>query len=140
MIRRFRLFDIFKYRTVKSFVEKNTRGEVIEFRMTFLKFLSHIVRRSRLLLVAFEGQEIIGLAMCRILGRESALEVVLVDKEYRRRGIGTLLLNKMISILQNMNVRLIRLSILEENIVGRKFYEKNGFKPVRRRIEYIKEI
>jgi ribosomal protein S18 acetylase RimI-like enzyme len=51
--------------------------------------------------------------------------MVLVDPEYRRYGIGSALLNKCISYLQNSGVETVK---LDATPLGKKVYDKLGFK------------
>ena len=46
--------------------------------------------------------------------------------EYRHRGIGTALLKHAAETARRQNCRTMRLSIVEENTVLRKWYEQNG--------------
>ena len=49
-----------------------------------------------------------------------------VMPEYRHRGIGTELLRHAVGIARKQNCGIMRLSIVEENTVLRKWYEENG--------------
>jgi len=46
--------------------------------------------------------------------------------EYRHQGIGTELLRHAVSTAREHDCRILRLSIVEENTVLRKWYERNG--------------
>lgn len=53
---------------------------------------------------------------------------IAVLEPYRRLGIGSMLLNKMIENLENMgNVRKLKLHVWTTNTTAVKFYEKHGF-------------
>jgi len=51
-----------------------------------------------------------------------------VKPEFRRRGIGSLLLKKCFEKLRKLNIKHVTLSVLSENLAAVKFYEKHGFK------------
>ena len=51
-----------------------------------------------------------------------------VKPEFRRRGIGSLLLEKCFEHLRKLNMKHVMLSVLSENLAAVKFYEKHGFK------------
>jgi [ribosomal protein S18]-alanine N-acetyltransferase len=53
---------------------------------------------------------------------------IAVDKKYRRRGIGTKLVNNVIQIFNRCNVKNIKLEVRANNQEARIFYEKSKFK------------
>ena len=57
---------------------------------------------------------------------ECELSNLSVLPEYRHRGIGTGLLNHALDTARKQNCRILRLSIVEENTVLRKWYEQHG--------------
>lgn len=50
-----------------------------------------------------------------------------VNKDIRKKGIGSFLLKKLIDKLKRMGYKTITLNVHEENKVAYKFYEKHGF-------------
>jgi len=51
-----------------------------------------------------------------------------VKPEFRRRGIGSLLLEKCFEHLRKLDIKHVMLSVLSNNLAAVKFYEKHGFK------------
>ena len=61
------------------------------------------------------------------------------DINKRRRGIGTMLLKKLINMAKKEKIQRILLEVSENNTVAISFYEKLGFKKVSKRKNYYKE-
>lgn len=53
---------------------------------------------------------------------------IVVKKDYRKNGIGNILLNRLISLAKENKKSEIILEVNENNISAIKLYEKNGFK------------
>ena len=83
-----------------------------EHRLMFLDEESGIIRGYYSLLLKQDGE-------CE-LGNLSVLP------EYRHQGIGTELLRHSIGIARARHCKKMRLSIVEENVVLRQWYEQNG--------------
>ncbi len=52
------------------------------------------------------------------------IEYIIVSPDYRKKGVGTLLLKS----IENNNVKNITLEVKESNVVAINFYKKNGYK------------
>lgn len=65
---------------------------------------------------------------------------IVCRKNYRRKGIASVLLEKLILNSKEFNVSKIGLEVSEENIPAIKLYEKIGFKEVGRRKKYYNGI
>ena len=63
---------------------------------------------------------------------------ILVDPEYRRRGVGMQLLEAMIEVLQSRNTRQIVLSTADRNEEAQRLFERAGFR--RTMIEMTKDL
>ena len=83
-----------------------------EHRLMYLEEEDGVVRGYYSLLLKNDGE-------CE-LGNLSVLP------EYRHRGIGTALLEHAVNTAREQNRTIMRLSIVEENTVLRKWYERNG--------------
>ncbi len=83
-----------------------------EHRLMFLEEESGIIRGYYSLLLKQDG--------------ESELCNLSVLPEYRHHGVGSELLRHSISIARAHHCKLMRLSIVEENTVLRRWYEQNG--------------
>ncbi len=101
--------------------------------------------------VAKVGEEIVGYVMCRV-EKEFRLELpirfvrvghivsIAVKPEYRRMGIGRSLMEKAIDALFNRyRVEYIYLEVRVSNVGAIKFYERLGFRIVRRVSSYYRD-
>lgn len=52
-----------------------------------------------------------------------------VTEKYRKLGIGKMLMNEMLNLLKNTNIRRITLGLFLDNKIALNFYEEFGFKP-----------
>ncbi len=59
--------------------------------------------------------------------KAASIETLAVDEAYRRRGIGTSLLNKLFEIFRMNGIDLVTLSVPVEETEARKLYQKPGF-------------
>ena len=86
----------------------------------------HIARD--LFLVALLNDIIVGYVI-GVIRRNRIGHVVniAVDSQFRRKGIGTELMKKLIELFKNREVELVRLEVRISNIPARKLYEKLGF-------------
>ncbi len=75
-----------------------------------------------------------------IVARESAGELhinnVAVREQYRRRGIGLLLLGKVLEEAKRLSVNTAFLEVRSSNLPAQRLYEKCGFKAIARRTNY----
>ena len=67
---------------------------------------------------------------------ESHIMNIFVDKSHRNKGIGKILLKKLINIAKNDK---ILLEVEESNTTAIKLYKAFGFKEISRRNKYFKE-
>lgn len=65
-----------------------------------------------------------------IAGDEAHISTIAVDPEYRRRGVGQLLLVTAIERAIQLNARLMSLEVRVSNITAQSLYHKYGFKVV----------
>ncbi len=59
--------------------------------------------------------------------REASIEVLAVDREDRRKGIATVLLNRLFDALRRREIDYVSLAVPTEEVGARKLYEKLGF-------------
>jgi [ribosomal protein S18]-alanine N-acetyltransferase len=75
-----------------------------------------------------------------IVARESAGELhinnVAVREQFRRRGIGNALLDRILKTARDLHVKMAFLEVRSSNHAAQALYEKNGFKPIARRPGY----
>lgn len=80
--------------------------------------------------------EIVGFAGIIDTVYQMEITNIVVKKIYRNKGIGNILLNKLISISKENNKNEIILEVNENNMPAIKLYEKNGFKKCGLRKKY----
>ena len=78
-----------------------------------------------------------------IIARETAGELhinnVAVRSEYRRRGIGATLLNRVLAEARSRKAKAAFLEVRSANRAAQALYEKSGFKAIARRANYYSE-
>ncbi len=91
------------------------------------RLLWHMDSEHRLMFVDEEGGILRGYySLLLKKDYECELGNLSVLPEYRHRGIGTALLKHAVRTARKQNCRVMRLSIVEENSVLRKWYDQNG--------------
>ncbi len=70
------------------------------------------------------------------LFEEGELLNIAVSPDYRKRGLGQALMNKMYDCLKLKNITRITLEVRESNTNAKNLYLKNGFKPIGVRRNY----
>lgn len=90
-------------------------------------------------IVATIKDEIVGFAGIKIAYDQADIMNIVTRKDYRNKGIGTLLLNELISICKEFKANSIFLEVNEENKPAIKLYEKVGFESVSIRKNYYKD-
>lgn len=66
------------------------------------------------------------------------IDDVKVNKNYRRKGVGTTLMNEAIKIAKNRRVDSIELVVNSDNTVAKRLYQKVGFEKTNK--EYYRII
>ena len=87
-------------------------------------------------LVAKLNNEIIGFAGIKIIIDKADIMNIVTKKTYRNQGIGTLLLNEIISLCQKLNLSSISLEVNEINKSAIHIYENMSFEKVGTRKKY----
>lgn len=104
-----------------------------------MKFYETNVRsRNRTAFIAEKDGEIIGYVMGGILKRppvyktahEARINDIVVTKKWRRRGVGTKLLEAFADWAREKGMKYVTLNVLPENKVGLKFYKKLEFETI----------
>lgn len=90
-------------------------------------------------LIAKLNQKIVGFAGIKILMDEADIMNIVVKKDSRNQGIGSLLLKELINWAKKLNLTSITLEVMEENYSAIHLYRKFGFKQVGIRKNYYKD-
>ncbi len=87
-------------------------------------------------LVAKWNQKIVGFAGIKILMDEADIMNIVIKKDFRNQGIGSLLLEKLINLAIKSNLACITLEVMEENYSAIHLYRKFGFEQTGLRKNY----
>ncbi len=80
--------------------------------------------------------KVVGFAGIKIVLDTADIMNIAVKEDYRRQGIATLLLNNILDICNEKNIKTINLEVNEENFSAIRLYQKFGFKENGRRKKY----
>lgn len=96
-----------------------------------------IARDSSSLII--ESAPIAGYIVARETAGELHINNVAVKAEYRRRGIGTALLNRVLAEARRRKANAAFLEVRSANHAAQALYEKSGFKAIARRADYYSD-
>ncbi|HHW30747.1 MAG TPA: ribosomal protein S18-alanine N-acetyltransferase [Clostridiaceae bacterium] len=75
------------------------------------------------------GNQIVGYAGMWIICGEGHITNIAVHPEFRRNGIGSRLLSKLVEIARENDVYAMTLEVRKSNLGAQELYKKHGFKP-----------
>lgn len=87
-------------------------------------------------IIAKEKNEVVGFAGISVILDEATLNNIVVKKSCRGRGIGGEMLETLIDLCSDMNLKTFTLEVNVENTPAIKLYEKFGFKNLGIRKKY----
>ena len=87
-------------------------------------------------IVAKLENEIVGFAGIKVLLDESDIMNIVTKKSYRNKGIGSILLQNLIDLSYNLNLKQITLEVNESNLSAISLYKKFDFKKIGLRKNY----
>lgn len=90
-------------------------------------------------IIAKIDNEIVGFAGIKIIMDEADIMNIVTKKTFRNKGIGTLLLEKLISITHELQLSSISLEVNEKNSPAIHLYDKFGFKNLGIRKNYYQD-
>lgn len=91
------------------------------------KKLKSQFNNGRLMFADIDNESIIGYYSLDVSNKECEINNLCVIPEYRHKGIGTMLLKHAIIKAKELELNKITISIVEENIKLKKWYEEFGF-------------
>ena len=91
---------------------------------------------NKIYITAKQDDKIVGFAGLLTIIDEANVMNIVVDKSHKRQGIGTLLLEELIRISKQKNMKSITLEVNENNIPAIKLYEKFNFEKAGIRKKY----
>ena len=105
----------------------------------------NIINENCVYLVAVSrGDDIIGFCSCHIqnllhhCGKVAEIQELIVQENYRGKGIGNLLINEMTQRLVNKNCISFEVTAQNKRIATHQFYETQGFKNTHKK--FVKEL
>ena len=97
-------------------------------------------KNSNFIVVKNENFEILGFAGFKVIVDEADIMNIVVKKNFRNKGIGSFLLDNLISIAKNLNLNIITLEVSKKNLTAISLYKKFGFKNLGIRKKYYNGI
>lgn len=79
-------------------------------------------------LVALDGDNVVGFVGMWIVFDEGDITNIAVHPNYRKQGIGNLLMNNLISLCKENKINSLTLEVRESNIKAQNLYKKHEFK------------
>ncbi len=100
-------------------------------------FADHLASLSSLDLAVEKNKEIVGYACNTVIPEYIlAIDNFTIKKEYRKRGIGTFLLNEILKKGREIKIGTFTLEVRESNFAAIALYNKFGFRVAGRRKRY----
>jgi ribosomal-protein-alanine N-acetyltransferase len=93
----------------------------------------------RLVLVIEERVTVRGFVIGHLLDQECEIENLVVASDFRRRGWGSKLLERLIDVALREGVTAFFLEVRESNLAARALYNRAGFEENGRRKQYYRE-
>jgi len=78
--------------------------------------------------VAAEADNVLGFCGLLVQGEESELEPIVVDPNYRSRGVGALLARQAISESRRLRVKYVNVRPVARNLEAIRFFHREGFR------------
>lgn len=120
-------------------IKENLQADFDEFwTPSILK--SELESQNSKYIVAVEDDNIVGFAGIIILPDDTEITNIVTKKSERKKGIGKLLLDKLIDMTRDAKKEIISLEVNEKNIPAIELYKKFGFENVGKRKKYYNGI
>jgi len=101
-----------------------------------ISFLNEVYKKNGISKTALYGEGIIGYICANFVLHEAHILNLAVHQAWRRRGIGSILLNETLRELKNKGCVFVYLEVRASNTGARAFYERFGFATESRRKKY----
>ena len=101
-------------------------------------FKSELDSDSSHYLVVKDNSKIIGFAGIKVTVPDCDIMNIVVKKDFRNQGIGSLLLKELINLSKSLNIKNLFLEVNEKNTPAISLYNKFGFKKISIRKNYYK--
>lgn len=90
-------------------------------------------------IVVKDNSNIVGFAGIKLVIPDCDIMNIVVKKDFRNQGIGSLLLKELINLSKSLNVKNLFLEVNERNTPAILLYNKFGFKKISTRKNYYKD-
>jgi len=119
--------------------------EQLDYDARSIEYIESVIEnpKSRLIVAEEEGK-ILGLAKADIVSAPEVdlfvkrdfidISTIVVDEDYRGKGVGQKLLNKIYDWAKEIKVKEVELSVFSFNESAINFYEANGFQEIRKKM------
>lgn len=94
--------------------------------------------KSKYFVAKLDGQ-IVGFCGIKIMLDEADIMNIVVKKDFRNQGIGSILLQNLINLSKKLDVSSLTLEVMEENFPAIHLYKNFGFKQIGLRKNYYKD-
>lgn len=101
---------------------------------------SELESKNSKYIIAKENDEILGFAGIIITPMDVEITNIVTKKSQRKKGIGNLLLGKLIEMAKQTNLETISLEVNEKNCIAINLYEKYDFKKIGVRKKYYNGV
>ena len=99
-------------------------------------FKTELESKNSKYIIAKMGNEIVGFAGVKVVLEQADIMNIVTKKNYRNKGIGSLLLKSLIDICKDLNVSSIMLEVDENNLSVIHLYKNFGFEILNTRKNY----
>ena len=142
MAKKFLIKELSKEKMREQFLLIKQLSPDIE-KKDYLRMLDEMLKQGYRMTGVYDGKKCVGISGFWIgtkLYSDKYLEPdnVIIDKNYRSKGIGKLLLDWLIAEAKRNGCKIIMLDAYLENIQGHKFYWREGF--VARGFHFLKKL
>lgn len=104
---------------------------------TYSAFMQELkCENSYFILAQNESNEIVGFAGLKIIIDEADIMNIVVKKDLRHNGIGSILLEKLINYAKSLNLKIVTLEVNEHNLSAIRLYDKFNFDHIGIRKKY----
>lgn len=103
---------------------------------TYSTFIEELNNTNSYFIVAKNDDEIVGFAGLKVIVDEADIMNIVVKKSFRHNGIGSVLLEHLISYSKVKNLKTITLEVNEHNLSAIRLYDKFNFDHIGIRKKY----
>jgi len=104
---------------------------------TYSAFMQELKCENSYFIVAKNiNNEVVGIAGIKIILDEADIMNIVIKKSFRQNGVGSLLVENLISYSKSLNLKTVTLEVNEHNLPAINLYNKFGFNTVGIRKKY----